>query len=88
MNGKELVMAILCLPLSGREVLSTEKEYDVIIYRKIIYDRQAGAEALVQHLKKLSVPLKFLFIFGTKDCLLVNSMDDMTNAMHRLLSLS
>lgn len=87
MSGKELVMAILCKPLSGKDVLVTEKEYNVIIYRKLIYDSQAGVEALSKHLRSLNIPLKFLFIFGINDCVLVNSVDDMNNALQRLLTL-
>lgn len=87
MGGKELVMAILCLPLSGKDVLTTEKKYNVIIYRKITYDSHAGAEALARHLRRMSVPLKFMFIFGINDCVLVNSAEDMTAAFQRLLSI-
>lgn len=88
MSGKELVMAIICFPLSVKDILSTEKAHDVIIYRKIIYDRHAGAEALAKHMRTMSIPLKFLFIFGTNDSVLVNTADDMTNAFKRLLTLS
>lgn len=80
-------MAVLCRPLSGKDVLVTEKEYNVIIYRKLIYDSQAGVEALAKHLRSMSIPLKFLFIFGLNDCVLVNSVDDMHTALQRLLTM-
>jgi hypothetical protein len=87
MGGKELVMAILCLPLTVKEVLTTEKKYNVIIYRKIVYDNHAGAEALARNLGRMSIPLKFMFIFGMDDCVLVNTADDMTMAYKRLLTM-
>jgi predicted MPP superfamily phosphohydrolase len=86
MSGKELVMAIVCKPLSSRDILQTEKENNVVIFRKIIYDRQAGYEALTNQLEKLRMPLKFFFIFGLNDCLLVNGAEDLKTALERLVT--
>lgn len=87
MSGKELVMAVVCNPLSSREILQTEKENNVVIFRKIIYDRQAGYEALTNQLEKLRMPLKYFFIFGLNDCMLVSCAEDLKTALERLVSM-
>ena len=80
-------MAVVCNPLSSREILQTEKENNVVIFRKIIYDRQAGYEALTNSLDKLRVPLKFFFIFGLNDCMLVSGAEEMQEALQRLVTI-
>lgn len=87
MSAKELVMAIVCCALSGREMLQTERENNVVIFRKIIYDKQAGVEMLSTYFKKIGVPLKCLFIFGINDCLLINGAEDLETALNRLVSM-
>jgi len=87
MSAKELVMAIVCKPLSSNDILEVEKENNVVIFRRMLYDKQAGCEALISYIKKLSQPLKYLFIFGLNDCLLINGTEDMETALNRLVSM-
>ena len=87
MSGKELVMAIVCCALSSREILQTEKENNVVIFRKIIYDKQAGFGLLSTYFKKIGTPLKCLFIFGMGDSMLINCAEDLEAALNRLVSI-
>ncbi|HEY9177872.1 MAG TPA: hypothetical protein VIN07_09290 [Flavipsychrobacter sp.] len=87
MSGKELVMAVVCKPLSSRDILQAEKENNVVIFRKIIYDTREGRDALIAQLEKLRMPLKFFFIFGLNDCLLINCAEDLKTALERLMAL-
>lgn len=88
MTGKELVMAILCLPMNSRDVSLTEKGFDVIIYRKMMYDHKAGIDALTSSLRRMSIPLRYLFIFGPNDGVLVNNIDELPLVNERLSALS
>lgn len=85
MSGKELVMAVVCKPLSSRDILHAEKENNVVIFRKIIYDAREGRDALVKQLDKLRMPLKYFFIFGLNDCMLINCAEDLKTALERLV---
>jgi hypothetical protein len=88
MGARELVTAVLCRPISGKELLQTEKENNVVIHRNIQYDKQQGSAAFADYLHKLMKgPLKLLFIFGTCDSILVDTPEAMHSAMNRLLSL-
>lgn len=88
MSGKELVMAIVCGALSSREILQTEKDNNVVIFRKIVYDRQAGIEALSSFIRKIGTPIKCMFIFGLGDTLLINCAEDLEAALTRLVGMS
>lgn len=81
-------MAILCLPMNSRDVSLTEKGFDVIIYRKMMYDHKAGIDALAKNLRRMSIPLRYLFIFGPNDGILVNSIEELTLVNDRLSALS
>ncbi len=87
MSGKELVMAVVCRPLSSRDILQAEKENNVVIFRKIIYDAREGRDALISQMEKLRMPLKYFFIFGLNDCLLVNGAEDLKTALERLVAM-
>ncbi|MBS1771638.1 MAG: hypothetical protein JST82_02170 [Bacteroidetes bacterium] len=88
MSARELVMAILCKPLSGKELLQTEKANNVIIHRKIEYVPKTDNNAIedfIKHLRRL--PLKLMFVFSLSDIIIVNSTDDLNDVARRLLAM-
>ncbi len=88
MSARELVMAILCKPLSGKELLLTEKENNVIIHRQMALEALKGAAAIAEYVKRLNrFPLKLMFVFGLGDIVLVNTPDDMAHVARRLLAM-
>lgn len=88
MSARELVMAVLCRPLSGKELLQTEKEKNVLIHRKIEYEPKTDSNAIedfIKHIKKL--PLKLMFVFSLSDIIIVNNSDDMNEVARKLLAM-
>ncbi len=88
MTASEYVMAILCKPLSGKELLQTEKASNVIIHRKIEYSGDKDYFSLSTFVSRLSnLPLKMMFIFGMDDCIIINNPEDTREVHRRLLAL-
>jgi hypothetical protein len=88
MITSERVMAIICRPLSGKELLLTERDNNVIIYRRMEYDAPADSNAFAEFLKKLhDLPIKLMFIFGFGDSIIVNHPSDLNEVNRRLLAL-
>ena len=88
MSARELVMAILCKPLSGKELLQTEKANNVIIHRKMEYEPRTDSNAIeefIKHIKRL--PVKLMFIFSLSDIIIVNNADDLNEVSRRLLAM-
>lgn len=81
----EFVMAVLCAPLSGRELLNAERSNNVKILRRLEYDyfldyfRKDGLLADLA-----SFPLKLMFIFGQGDAIVVSSTEDKLEVQRRL----
>lgn len=87
-SARELVMAVLCRPLSGKELLLTEKASNVIIHRKIEYAGKPDTYAIDDFIKSLRrFPIKLMFIFGLGDSIVVNHPDDFAEVGRRLLAL-
>lgn len=88
MSARELVMAILCKPLSTKDLLQAEQQHNVVIHRKITFEVARNAAIIAEHLQKISsYPLKLMFVFGIKDIIIVNSSHDMAEVSRRLLAL-
>jgi hypothetical protein len=88
MSARELVMAVLCKPLSVRELLQTEKANNVIIHRKMEYEPRTDRNAIedfMKHIKRL--PVKLMFIFSLSDIIIVNNAEDLNEVSRRLLAL-
>ncbi|HEY1030540.1 MAG TPA: hypothetical protein VGD89_02125 [Flavipsychrobacter sp.] len=87
-TARELVMAVLCRPLSGKELQLAEKASNVIIHRKIEYAGKPDISAIDEFIKSLRrFPLKLMFIFGLGDCIVVNHPDDFAEVGRRLLAM-
>lgn len=88
MSARELVMAILCRPLSGKELLQTERDNNVIIHRQVTFEVAKNAAIIAERLQRISnYPVKLMFIFGISDVILVNSPNDMAEVTQRLLNM-
>jgi hypothetical protein len=88
MSARELVMAILCRPLSGKELLQTERDNNVIIHRQVTFEVAKNAAIIAERLQRISnYPVKLMFIFGISDVILVNSPNDMAEVTKRLLNM-
>jgi len=88
MITSERVMAIICRPVSGKDLLLTERDNNVIIYRKMEYDAERDSTAFEEFLKKLRyLPIKLMFIFGLGDSIIVNQPSDLHEVNRRLLAL-
>lgn len=88
MSARELVMAVMCKPISGKDLLQTEKANNVIIHRKIEYtpkEHLLGIEDFLKGLRRL--PLKLMFIFSMGDTIVVNDMEDWDEVGRRLLAM-
>jgi hypothetical protein len=87
-TARELVMAILCRPLTGKELQLTEKASNVIIHRKIEYAGQHDSHSNDEFINSLRrFPLKLMFIFGLGDSIVVNHPDDFAEVGRRLLAM-
>lgn len=85
MIANEYVMAVLCHPLSMRELLYTEKEKQVIILRKMEYDcatRYFTGEGAIPNIAVS--PVKLMFVFGNGDAIVVDTNSDRQELEHRL----
>ena len=88
MSARELVMAIMCKPISGKELLQTEKENNVIIHRKIEYTPRENSLGIDDFLKGMRrLPLKLMFIFSLSDTIVVNDIEDWDEVGRRLLAM-
>lgn len=88
MSAKELVMAILCKPISGKELLQTEKANNVIIHRKIEYTPKEDTNSIEDYLKSLRrLPLKLMFIFSIGESIVIHSQKDWDEVGRRLLAM-
>jgi hypothetical protein len=88
MNARELVMAIMCRPLSGKELLQTEKANNVIIHRRIEFDGTNTKQAVESFLAGLKrFPIKLMFIFGFGDSIVVHHPEDFNEVTRRLMAL-
>lgn len=84
----ERVMAIICRPVSGKELVLTEKDNNVIIHRRMEYDSKSGLQTLENLFGSLrNLPIKLMFIFGLGDTIIVNSPNDIIEVNRRLLAL-
>lgn len=87
MGARELVMAVLCRPLSGKDLLLAEKANNVIIHRKIEYTPRSDKRAIDDFIQSVRwLPVKLMFIFATGDAIIINSTDDMTEVANRLMA--
>jgi hypothetical protein len=85
MITNEYVMAVLCHPLSMRELLDTEKEKQVIILRKLDYDSSLRYFSGDGATPNLAVsPVKLMFVFGTGDAIVVDTSSDREELQRRL----
>ncbi|MFN4247622.1 MAG: hypothetical protein ACK4EY_07850 [Flavipsychrobacter sp.] len=88
MSAKELVMAILCKPISGKELLQTEKANNVIIHRKLEYAPKGDTNSVEDYLKSLRrLPLKLMFIFSIGEAIVINTQKDWDEVGRRLLAM-
>lgn len=88
MSARELVMAVLCRPLSNKDLLLAEKVNNVIIHRKMEFDPEKDASTIDAFMKSIRhLPLKLMFIFSLGDIIIVNSPDDLSRVIHRLVAL-
>ncbi len=88
MTATEHVMAVICRPLSGRELLQTEKDSNVIIHRRIEYEGGSDMFSLKRFLERMNnLPLKIMFIFGIGDSVIINRPEDTQEVYRRLLAL-
>lgn len=80
----EFVMAVLCTPLSGKDLLSTERSNNVRILRRLEYHDHTDYfnGSFFGHLA--NSPLKLLFIFGLEDVILVSNAEDRDKVQQRL----
>lgn len=87
MNTTEYVMAVLCTPLTGRDLLLAEKINNVTIMRMLEYDNTANffsADRFVANL--VNSPLKMMFIFGQQDTIIIRTAEDKQEVCRRLNS--
>jgi hypothetical protein len=85
MKTTEYVMAVLCTPLTGKDLLHTEKTNNVTIMRMLEYDNTAryfSAERFIANL--VDSPWKMMFIFGQQDFIIVRTAEDKQEVRRRL----
>lgn len=80
----EFVMAVLCAPLSGKDLLNAERENNVRIIRKLEYHTHTDYFKGSFFGNLANSPLKLLFIFGLEDVILVCNADDERAVQQRL----
>lgn len=80
----EFVMAILCAPLSGADLLHAERNNNVRIMRKLEYHTHTDYFKGSFFGSLANSPLKLLFIFGLEDAILVSSAEDQYLVQQRL----
>lgn len=78
-------MAVLCHPLSMKELLQTEKTQNVIILRRLDYDEDAVYFAPGEHLPNIAIsPVKLMFVFSGGEAVVVNNYSDKLEVQRRL----
>jgi hypothetical protein len=88
MITSERVMAVICRPVSGKELVLTEKDNNVIIHRRMEYDSKSGIQTLEVLFGNLrNLPIKLMFIFGLGDTIIINGPNDVLEVNRRLLAL-
>ena len=81
----EYVMAVLCTTLTGRELLSTEKNNNIVIMRMLEYDHTANYFAEERFVNNLvDAPWRMMFIFGQQDFIIVRTNEDKQEVRRRL----
>ena len=85
MIATEYVMAVLCTPLTGKELLSTEKSNNLIIMRMLEYDYTANYFSEERFINNLvDAPWNMMFIFGEQDFIIVRTQEDKQEVRRRL----
>lgn len=88
MGARELVMAVLCKPLSNKDLLQAEKVNNVIIHRKIDFEPKQDRTSVENFMKSIKrFPLKLMFIFSLGDIIIVDDTEDLSEVGRRLLAL-
>lgn len=81
----EFVMAVLCAPLSGKDLLNTERINNVRILRRVEYENYSDFMYGDSFFSMLAnSPLKLMFIFGLEDVIVVSNTDDQAEVRRRL----
>jgi len=80
----EFVMAVLCTPLSGKDLLNTERTNNVRILRRLEYNDCTDYFKGSFFGNLANSPLKLLFIFGLEDVILVSNAEDQDKVQQRL----
>jgi hypothetical protein len=81
----EFVMAVLCAPLSGKDLLNAERVNNVRILRKVEYDHYHDYTYGDSFFSMLAnSPLKLMFIFGLEDVIVVSNREDQMEVQRRL----
>jgi len=85
MITNEFVMAVLCHPLSIKDLLQTEKTQNVIILRRIDYDEDTMYFTPGGHMPNIAIsPVKLMFVFSGGDAVVVNNYSDKLEVQRRL----
>jgi hypothetical protein len=85
MLSAEYVMAVLCAPLKGKDLLLAEKSNNVIIIRRLDYDSQVDYLADRRLITSFeNSPYKLMFIFNQSESVVVRSNDDWSEVNRRL----
>ncbi|RYD55799.1 MAG: hypothetical protein EOP56_14645 [Sphingobacteriales bacterium] len=78
-------MAVLCAPLTGNDLLHTEKTNNVTIMRMLEYDNTASYFSADRFLANLvEAPWRMMFIFGQQDFIIVRTAEDKQEVCRRL----
>jgi hypothetical protein len=80
----EFVMAVLCTPLSGKDLLTAERSNNVRILRKLEYNEHTDYFRNSFLANFTNSPLKLMFIFGLEDVILVSNAQDQELVQSRL----
>lgn len=79
MISGEYVMAVLCAPLTARDLLQAEKLNNVFIMRRLEYDVDASYFS-----ERAFAPYKLMFVFSRQEAIVVRSRQDMQEVQRRL----
>jgi hypothetical protein len=85
MITNELVMAVLCHPLSMKELLQTEKTQNVIILRRLDYNEETTYFSPGDYVPNIAIsPVKLMFVFNGGEAVVVNNYSDKLEVQQRL----
>lgn len=85
MITNELVMAVLCHPLSMKELLQTEKTQNVIILRRLDYNEKTMYFSPGDYVPNIAIsPVKLMFVFNGGEAVVVNDYSDKLEVQRRL----